>query len=147
MERHIVVEVTKKGQLFVMYGKKGKGANVNAKIVVRCINHHHEHRERIIGCRALLKARRLWFWRRTIAEFDVHNDDTGTPITDILLEPMSSPLDLRLDISGAEPDVSLPRWSELVLVFDMVGQMRKVQRQLTRVTHDPKKAKHTAAVD
>ena len=108
---------------------------------VRLVNHNTSTPQRISGCRVELKKRNWVLWRKALTTAAViRRDGLNAPITDILLPPMSSPLEIELWANGSTRDISLPHESWLVLIFDMVGPIRKIERELTRVLHEPAKS-------
>ena len=116
---------------------------VSAILNLRLINHRSDRPERIIGCQAELKKRHLFFWRRTLAVIQVDTPSStllgvSVPINNIFLEPMGEPQTLVIHIHGPLENIKMPRRSELVLVFQMVGPMRKYTYKLTDVLHNPK---------
>ncbi len=101
------------------------------------LNNRTDRKERIIGAWMEVKKRRLYFWRNTLARFPVlkvgDGQLHGPPIKDIELETLSLPtgvwciVDEALDESLRDV---LPRLSEIWLVLDMVGPIRKMERKL-----------------
>lgn len=122
----------------------GEGwGGVAAWLDLQLINHRTDRPERIIGCWAELRKNRALFWRKTLAEIPIKVVASPTlkrdmPITDILLEPMCKPQTHVIKILGDLKGFQMPRKSELVIVFRMVGPMRKYVRRLTKVRHAPK---------
>ena len=107
------------------------------------INHSHNNPQRIIGCCAELRSRRLLFWHRTLATFKVLSNsptdyETKYPIEDIYLEPTNKPRKLVINIFGDFTlDNKMPKKSELVLVFSKVGAIRRYEKSLETVLHNP----------
>jgi hypothetical protein len=117
--------------------------SVAAWLDLQPINHRTDRPERIIGCWAELRKRRALFWRKTLATIPVIVLNSPTlkrdnPIEDILLPPMDRPQTHTVRIMGNLNGFQMPRKSELVLVFRMVGPIRKYVRKLISVRHDPK---------
>ena len=114
-------------------------------ISLTLINNRTDRQERIIGIWPELRTRRLLFWKRTIAIGEAHVPDPiagwphGRPVTDLLLQPMSAPAMIVLNVGGSFKGIKLPKKSEIVLVFKMVGPMRRMTRKLTEVRHRPKR--------
>jgi len=107
-------------------------------------NHSTNMPQRIIGCHAELRKRRVLFWKRTLITIPVTRQspnkyDDFVPINDIFLEPMGKPNRCLIQIDGEFPELRLPHKSELVLVFKMVGPMRSYVYKLEDVIHDHKK--------
>src|SRR5581483_5859787 len=104
---------------------------IDANFALRLVNHRTNQSVRIIGLVLSLKAKRFLLWRRTIWEFQVHTalDEihAGEPFTDILLEPLSSPLDVQCKVYReiSEPE-RLPNHSEIWLDLEMVGPKRRL---------------------
>ena len=124
----------------------GRLGGVYALLDLRLVNHRTDRPERIIECWAELRKRRLFLWRRTLAKIPVltyspnSRNPLDSPIKDIYLEPMGKPKTHVISIAGNFQDIEMPRRSELVLVFRMVGPMRKYIYKLTDVRHNPKQA-------
>jgi hypothetical protein len=122
---------------------KGLSGYVTATINLTLINHRVDRPERIIECWGELRKRRWIFWNATLAKLSVEtNADTDYqlkyPITNLLLEPMGAPHKRPIRLSGELSGFKMPRRSELVLVFKMVGTMRRKEHRLDTVTYNSK---------
>ena len=150
LERHMEIEVKDHkpviGKTYVVqpphFVDGVQIGTVYALVDLYLTNHHPDRTERVVGCWAELRTRRWLLWKRTLATIDVGVPDPGdparhTPITDILIRPVSAPRKVTIQILGNIRDFTMPRRSELVLILKMVGPIRRLEHQLTRVTHDP----------
>jgi hypothetical protein len=122
----------------------GRPGGVYSLLDLQLINHRVDRPERIIECWAELRRRHLLFWHTTLAKIPVltsssNNWQLETPIKDIYLEPMSKPQNYVINIIGDFNNVKIPRHFELVVVFRMVGPIRKYIHKLTNVRHDQKR--------
>ncbi|MEX0800725.1 MAG: hypothetical protein WD379_05875 [Dehalococcoidia bacterium] len=112
-------------------------ASIFAHFAMRLVNHRPDRKERIVGAKLALKKHWIILWRRTLVEIPVHQRGQGQLlgpiISDIELEPISSPVEIQcvaqetLDQSLRE---RLPKRFEMWLVLDMVGPIRKLQRKI-----------------
>lgn len=123
---------------------EGFHGSVSAILDLTIINHRTDRLERIIACWVELRKRRCFFWRTTLAKISVNtNSDSDYhldyPITNITLESMGKPYKRTIRLSGELKDFRMPRWSELVLIFKMVGPMRKYECRLDTVDYNPKR--------
>ena len=121
----------------------GKSGGVYALLDLCLINHRTDRPERIIECWAELRKRHLLFWRRTLAKIPIKTQSSTDyeleyPVKDIYLKPMGKPQTHVINIIGDLEAFKMPRRAELVMVFKMVGPMRKYIYKLTDVRHDPK---------
>ena len=112
--------------------------HVHAILRLQLIN-HNDKPERIIGCSAHLRKRHLLLWHRTIAETNVQEMPDDLPFNNLLLEPYASPYNKVIRVSGGGECPRMPHKSELVLIFKMVGQMRRFEYKLQDMIHDPKR--------
>ena len=119
------------------YVTHGKHGSFHARFQLRLVNHSTSTPQRIVGCHVNLKRSHCLFWRKTITSALVMTEHPDRPITDILLQPLSSPLEMDVWVHGNTGDIALPHKSWLVLVLDMVGPIRKIERELSRVVHEP----------
>jgi hypothetical protein len=124
---------------------KGLSGHVSAIIDLTLINHRTDRQERIIGCWGELRKRRWLFWRTTLAKISVDTNSADDwhlkyPITNLVLDPMGQPYQCSAQLSGELSGFKMPRWSELVLVFKMVGPMRRKEHRLDTVTYNLKMA-------
>jgi hypothetical protein len=124
---------------------KGLSGYVTAIINLTLINHRADRPERIIECWGELRKRRWVFWKTTLAKLSVTTNadidyQLKYPIINLLLEPMGAPHKRPIQLSGKLSGFRMPRWSELVLIFKMVGTMRKKEHRLDTVTYNPKMA-------
>lgn len=101
------------------------------------LNNRTDWKERVIGAWIEIKKRRLYFWRKTLARLPIlevgQGQLHGPPIKDIELEPLSAPIETRCVAEQSLDEslrTALPRLSELWLVLDMVGPVRKLERKL-----------------
>ena len=134
-------EDSKPYSVSVIAGQRRVG--VAAWLDLQFINHRTDRPERIIGCWAELRQNRALFWKRTLGVVPVKvmispTLKHDTPITDIVLAPMCKPQTHVIQILGDLKGFQMPRKSELVIVFRMVGPIRKCVRRLTTVRHNPK---------
>lgn len=104
---------------------------------LRIVNHRTDRLERVIGARLVIKKRRLFFWRKDIAEVQVlHVGDGqlhGPPIADLPIEALSAPVEVRCIVDETlDEDIRqrLPTLSEIWLVFDLVGPLRRWERNV-----------------
>ena len=122
-----------------------QGGWYDGLITITLLNNSPDRLERIIGTWVELKARRLFFWRRTIAKGEAKVPDPqrglpyGQPITDLPIQPMAAPIKLTLTVGGSVKEVQLPRKFDVVLVLRMAGPIKKIERRLITMTHDPKR--------
>ena len=121
----------------------GKSGGVYALLDLCLINHRADRPERIIECWAELRKRRLLFWRRTLAKIPIKTQSSTDykleyPVKDIYLEPMGKPQTHVINIIGDLEGFKMPRRSELVIVFKMVGPMREYKYKVTDVVHNSK---------
>ena len=107
-----------------------------ALLNLRIIN-HSDKPERILGCSVHLRKRHLFLWQRTLGEVNVQKRLDDSPLDNLLLEPCTSH-DEVIRIDGGFRHTGFPRHSELILVFKMVGQMRKYELKLEDIIHNPK---------
>lgn len=124
---------------------------VHALLNLQLINHRTDRPERIIGCWAELRKKRAKLWKQTLSVIPVEVIGSAilgneVPIRDLLLPAMSSPQNYVIRILGNLKGFEMPRESELVLVFRMVGPMRRYVRILTKVQHDPKQADYISGL-
>lgn len=119
-----------------------KIGGVYALLDLRLINHRTDRPERIIGCWVELRRHHLLLWHRTLAKIPVLTNsptdwELKYPIKDIHLEPMGKPQDYVINILGDLQGFAMPKRSELVLVFKMVGPVRKYICEVTDVLYNP----------
>lgn len=102
---------------------------------ISAINHNSDKPERIIGCWAELRKIHLLFWHKPICKIPAKLRQCNLELEnfDILLEPISSPKKFCIKILGNYDNVVVPRKTDLVLVFRMVGQMRRYVKRLTYI--------------
>ena len=107
------------------------------RFALRMVNHRTDRLERVIGARFVIKKRRLYFWRKDVAEIAVLQVGAGQlhgpPITDLMIEAMSAPVEIRCVADEAlDEDISdrIPTLSEIWLVLDMVGPIRRWERNV-----------------
>ena len=142
LERQMEVQIQLTSEEYdVQYGEN---AIIFATIRLRLVNHRTDRKERITGACAALKTRFLWFWRRTIVTVPV-TARVGPSLEDLLLEPQCSPVQLEAWIDGPTGNAKLERTMELWLVLDMVGPIRKLERKLTTVKHQPSSSSPTGS--
>ena len=116
---------------------------VAAWLDLRLINHRTDRPERVIGCWAELRRNRALFWKKTLAKIPITVVASPTlkrdmPINDILLPPMDKPQTHVIRILEDLQGFQMPRKSELVIVFRMIGPMRRYVRRLTKIKLEPK---------
>jgi len=145
LERDMDLTITKKSsRYFVMYRDPQQEAHAPGQmwglLTVRFVNHSRSHKERIIGAYVALKRPFLYFWRKTLTTVPVywHTPSTRAPFT-LDLEPMAGPIVADLEMGGDTGDPKLYPKMELVLVFEMVGPIRRMQIPLEPVTHNQEK--------
>jgi len=113
---------------------------VSALLSLTLINHSRNNPERIIGCWVELRRRHLLFLHRTITLISVLTSSPNDyrlnyPIKDIYLEPTSKPQTMTIQIGGDFTCDKMPKRSELVLVFKMVGLLREYRKKLCNIRH------------
>jgi len=109
---------------------------VQAYLDLQLINHRTDRPERIIECWAELRKNYFLFWNKTLAQIPVTipsgHSYKDEPITDILLEPLGKPKELVIRIGGTCKAI-LPKKSQLVSVFKMLGPIRRYVKKLDDV--------------
>lgn len=106
------------------------------RFALRFINNRTDRKERIIGAYVVMKKRRLWLWKKEILRFPVCERPAPPgdmlPISNIELEPMSAPLEIRCEAESGSLDPSVrddfPARFSAFLELDMVGPMRRLTR-------------------
>ena len=126
---------------------EGLSGYVNAIINLTLINHRADRPERIIECWGELRKRRLVFWKTTLAKLSVNTNSESDyqlkyPITNLVLEPMGAPHKRPIQLSGELGGFNMPKKSELVLVFRMVGTIRRKEHTLDTVVYNPQTVSH-----
>lgn len=121
---------------------------IYARMRLTFTNHRSDRPERIINCRVELKKRHLLLWKRTLLSIPVHllasspadvgpeRELTKDSILDLKIEPVSPPVSIDIFANGPSLTNGLPKWSELVLILDIVGPIRRMERTIQRVRRD-----------
>ena len=104
---------------------------------LRLINHRTDRKERIIGVWLAIKKRHWLLWHKTIARVPVcqrlRSPGEPPPIRNVVLEPLSAPTEIQCrtyDILSDDVPERVPPKSELWLILDMVGPVRRVERKV-----------------
>jgi hypothetical protein len=116
-------------------------ALIAADFALLLLNHRPDRPERLRRAWLEVKRRRWWFWRSTMIRVPVLQRTTqqDLPVGDVLLEPMGSPVEVSCRVMGfldSSLKRTVPRRSELWLVLDMVGPIRKIQRKIDDLVRD-----------
>jgi hypothetical protein len=110
-------------------------------------NHRSDRREVITQATLHLKKRRFFFWHRTIAQAPVRIHEQpillaskGPLLKNIVLEPMSLPRVITVNAQGPiqVPIEDLPKTMWLYLELKLVGPIRRMNRLIDTVHHNPK---------
>ena len=115
------------------------GSGISAYLTLKLINHRTDRLERIIGSWIELRQRHMILWNRTLAKVpfavESQSDSTPKPITDINLPQMGAPQTYLVEAAEGFGDFKMPKKSELVIVFKMVGPMRKYIKRIAKVKY------------
>ncbi len=139
-ERGLEVKVEAGSDYVIQYGdptSKWPPA-IYADLRITLTNHRTDRPERIIGCHLELKRKVLFLWSRTILSVLLRNRVGNADKFDIELPAMSSPTSIEVVAfgPGLASKESAPKYSDLMLVLQLVGPIRRMERRLTKVTHD-----------
>lgn len=100
----------------------------------RFANHRSDRRERVVEARVEFKKWRLWLWRNTVASVPVYERTVrrsdGPPVDDLPIEPMAAPLEVQWIAEGDLEPSDFPPWFSAVLVLDMMGPIRRLERHV-----------------
>lgn len=144
IERNMEVEIkphfkdTKTYSIAAPYPAKNLAGGVHSYLDLTIINHNTQRPERIIECWGEIRKNRWLFWKRTLARVDVESVPDNKKISNVLLESLGEPKHLTICLSATLSGFKLPRKSELVLIFRMVGPIRKYIIKLTGIKHNQK---------
>jgi len=111
------------------------GRTIYADFALRLINHRTDRKERVRAGRLEIKKPRLFLWRQTVWQAPISGrrppsaQPPGQPMANLVLKPMSAPVEVECRVLG-KLDEPLPKRSELWLVLEMIGPIRRVQRKI-----------------
>lgn len=130
----------------VTVSEDGTSVGIYALLDLRLVNHSPNRAERIIECWAELR-KRYSLRHRVVARFPVLNKIPtdvlpAVALRNVYLEPISRPQTLLINIIGDCKNIRMPKRSELIIVFKMVGPIRRLEYKLTNIIHSPKDDNH-----
>ncbi len=128
LERNISVEITKVEDYYVPHID---GGDYTGYIYMSITNNSSQESYRVVGCNVVAKRPIFRFWHRTLKTFPAEAVFSTAPqsINEFDL-PSLGVAKFRIDTRGEfEADRPLPRVVHFFVVFNMVGQIRKLERQ------------------
>ena len=126
------------GQRFpVVYKRETRELVISVWIGLRMVNHRTDRPEHIVGCSVELKRRYLLLWHKTIVNIPVRVNHDKTPWKEVFLEPMSRSHTVALNALSAFTNIELPKRSDLFIVLDLVGPIKKMERLLQHIERGP----------
>ena len=117
----------------VGYDEGNRRLSVSTFFGLRLVNHRTDRIERVIGCSLELRYRRWLVRKRTLRTIPVRVGHDDRDWQEVELPKQSSPTTIPLkSIEWFEDAPPPPRRYKLVLVLDMVGPVRRVERTMEK---------------